>query len=94
MWSETKRISAKPTAWPAWLPFDLTSRYDYICLMDADTQVSDDYFESVRKSFEQPGVAAVCGRAKSTPHNWLTAYRCLAYWISTQFTKTARAIWE
>ncbi len=27
-------------------------------------------------------MAVVCGRAKSTPHNWLTAYRCLAYWIS------------
>jgi cellulose synthase/poly-beta-1,6-N-acetylglucosamine synthase-like glycosyltransferase len=27
-------------------------------------------------------VAVVCGRAKSAPHNWLTAYRCLAYWIS------------
>jgi cellulose synthase/poly-beta-1,6-N-acetylglucosamine synthase-like glycosyltransferase len=61
---------------------DLTSRYEYICLMDADTQVSQDYFEAVAKSFEQPGVVVVCGRAKSTPHNWLTAYRCLAYWIS------------
>ena len=54
---------------------DLTSRYDYICLMDADTQVSEDYFQAVRSSFEQPGVAVVCGRAMSTPH-------CLAYWIS------------
>jgi poly-beta-1,6-N-acetyl-D-glucosamine synthase len=62
--------------------FDLVRRYDYICLMDADTQVSTDYFQSVRKSFFELEVAVVCGRAKSTPHNWLTAYRCLAYWIS------------
>jgi poly-beta-1,6-N-acetyl-D-glucosamine synthase len=62
--------------------FDLVRRYDYICLMDADTQVSEDYFQSVRASFVEPGVVVVCGRAKSTPHNWLTAYRCLAYWIS------------
>jgi poly-beta-1,6-N-acetyl-D-glucosamine synthase len=62
--------------------FDLVRRYDYVCLMDADTQVSEDYFQSVRKSFIEPEVAVVCGRAKSTPHNWLTAYRCLAYWIS------------
>jgi poly-beta-1,6-N-acetyl-D-glucosamine synthase len=61
---------------------DLVRRYDYVCLMDADTQVSKDYFQSIRKSFAEPGVAVVCGRAKSTPHNWLTAYRCLAYWIS------------
>ncbi len=62
--------------------FDLVRRYDYICLMDADTQVSTDYFQSVRKSFFELDAAVVCGRAKSTPHNWLTAYRCLAYWIS------------
>ena len=61
---------------------ELVRRYDYICLMDADTQVSEDYFQAIRKSFEQSDVAVVCGRAKSTPHNWLTAYRCLAYWIS------------
>jgi poly-beta-1,6-N-acetyl-D-glucosamine synthase len=62
--------------------FDLVRRYDYICLMDADTQVSENYFQAVRSTFAQPGVAVVCGRVKSTPHNWLTAYRCLAYWIS------------
>jgi biofilm PGA synthesis N-glycosyltransferase PgaC len=61
---------------------DLVRRYDYVCLMDADTQVSENYFQSVRESLGEPDVAVVCGRAKSTPHNWLTAYRCLAYWIS------------
>ena len=60
----------------------LAERYDYICLMDADTEVCEDYFRAVMKSFADPKVATVCGRAKSTPHNWLTAYRCLAYWIS------------
>ena len=59
---------------------DLVRRYNYICLMDADTQASADYFQAVRKSFARPDVVVVCGRAKSTPHNWLTAYRCLAYW--------------
>ena len=62
--------------------FDLTSRYDYICLMDADTEVCENYFSVVKQAFRDPKVAAVCGRAKSTPHNWLTAYRCLAYWMS------------
>ena len=70
---------------------ELVRRYDYICLMDADTQVSEDYFQSVRKSFAQPGVAVVCGRAKSTPHNWLTAYRCLAYWISHAIYKDGQS---
>ena len=30
---------------------ELVRRYDYICLMDADTQVSEDYFQAVRTSF-------------------------------------------
>ncbi|HEX3353682.1 MAG: glycosyltransferase family 2 protein [Terriglobales bacterium] len=71
--------------------FDLIHRYDYICLMDADTQVSEDYFQAVRSSFAAPGVAVVCGRAKSTPHNWLTAYRCLAYWISHAIYKDGQS---
>jgi poly-beta-1,6-N-acetyl-D-glucosamine synthase len=62
--------------------YNLAQRYDYVCLMDADTEVCEDYFEAVQRSFQDPEVASVCGRAKSTPHNWLTAYRCLAYWIS------------
>ena len=71
--------------------FELIRRYDYVCLMDADTQVSQDYFQSVKKSFGEPDVAVVCGRAKSTPHNWLTAYRCLAYWISHAIYKDGQS---
>jgi cellulose synthase/poly-beta-1,6-N-acetylglucosamine synthase-like glycosyltransferase len=71
--------------------FELVRRYDYICLMDADTQVSEDYFRAVRSSFSEPDVAVVCGRAKSAPHNWLTAYRCLAYWISHSVYKDGQS---
>jgi biofilm PGA synthesis N-glycosyltransferase PgaC len=71
--------------------FELIRRYDFVCLMDADTQVSEDYFQSVKKSFSAPEVAVVCGRAKSTPHNWLTAYRCLAYWISHAIYKDGQS---
>ncbi len=70
---------------------ELVRRYEYICLMDADTQVSADYFQAVRRSFSPPDVAVVCGRAKSTPHNWLTAYRCLAYWISHAIYKDGQS---
>jgi poly-beta-1,6-N-acetyl-D-glucosamine synthase len=62
--------------------FAVVDRYDYVCLMDADTEVCDGYFDVVKRGFSDPSVAAVCGRARSTPHNWLTAYRCLAYWMS------------
>ena len=73
------------------LEFDLIAQYEYICLMDADTEVCEQYFEVVRKTFEEPGVAAVCGRAKSTPHNWLTAYRSLAYWMSHAIYKAGQS---
>jgi len=59
----------------------LTANYDVICLMDADTEVNENYFHACVAGFDAK-VAAVCGRALSVPHNWLTAYRSLAYWIS------------
>jgi poly-beta-1,6-N-acetyl-D-glucosamine synthase len=62
--------------------WSLTANYDIICLMDADTEVNDNYFQVSIAEFANPEVAAVCGRALSVPHNWLTAYRSLAYWIS------------
>jgi cellulose synthase/poly-beta-1,6-N-acetylglucosamine synthase-like glycosyltransferase len=59
--------------------------------MDADTEVSAQYFRVVKKALSRPGVAAVCGRAKSARHNWLTAYRCLAYWISHSIYKDGQS---
>src|SRR5437764_1465324 len=73
------------------LAFDVVSRYHSICLMDADTEVSESYFEVVSQAFQDPRVAAVCGRAKSTPHNWITAYRCLAYWMSHTIYKCGQS---
>lgn len=70
---------------------ELPRRYSYICLMDADTEVSTEYFRVVKLALGRPGVAAVCGRAKSAPHNWLTAYRCLAYWISHSIYKDGQS---
>lgn len=71
--------------------WDLTRRYDYICLMDADTEVCNSYFRVIRQTFRDPQVATVCGRAKSAPHNWLTAYRCLAYWMSHSVYKAGQS---
>jgi poly-beta-1,6-N-acetyl-D-glucosamine synthase len=66
---------------------ELVRRYEYISLMDADTEVCQNYFQAVKKVFKDPQVAAVCGRPKSIPHNWLTSYRCLAYWMSHNIYK-------
>ena len=73
--------------------FSLTENYNIICLMDADTEVNEGYFQKGIAEFRNPEVAAVCGRALSVPHNWLTAYRSLAYWISHAIYKGGQAIW-
>ena len=71
--------------------FGVAHRYDYISLMDADTEVCEAYFDVVKRAFDDLSVAAVCGRAKSAPHNWLTAYRCLAYWMSHSIYKAGQS---
>jgi cellulose synthase/poly-beta-1,6-N-acetylglucosamine synthase-like glycosyltransferase len=53
-----------------------------VALMDADTEVCPAYYEAVRGGFRNPDVVAVCGRPQSVPYNWLTAYRCYAYFMT------------
>jgi poly-beta-1,6-N-acetyl-D-glucosamine synthase len=62
--------------------FDLLNTYDVIALMDADTAVCPHYYDAVREGFRNPDVVAVCGRPQSVPYNWLTAYRCYAYFMT------------
>jgi poly-beta-1,6-N-acetyl-D-glucosamine synthase len=62
--------------------FDLLNTYDVIALMDADTAVCPTYYDAVREGFRDPYVVAVCGRPQSVPYNWLTAYRCYAYFMT------------
>jgi len=62
--------------------FQLLTRYDVIALMDADTAVCPGYYDAVRESFKDESIVAVCGRPKSLPYNWLTAYRCYSYYMT------------
>jgi biofilm PGA synthesis N-glycosyltransferase PgaC len=72
--------------------FQLLTRYDYIALMDADTLVSEKYFKFVLYTFgSNPDVAAVCGRPKSIPYNWLTAYRALGYFMTHYVYRDAQS---
>lgn len=45
--------------------FSLCDRFDAVMLLDADTQPAPDYLETGLPLFDDPGVAAVAGRAKS-----------------------------
>ena len=72
--------------------WQLDSRYDAICLMDADSIVGADYYEKVAAAFlSEPNVAVVSGNAKSIKHNWLTAYRYLIYAMSNFIYKQGQS---
>lgn len=59
--------------------FDLSVRFEFIALMDADTIVDTGYFTAMRRAFSDKVVVTACGRPKSRPYNWITAYRAYGY---------------
>lgn len=72
--------------------FQLTTRYNIISMMDADTLTSPNYFDNVRKAFQRnPTAAAVCGQVKGRKHNWITAYRTLQYFLSDVVFKSGQS---
>lgn len=61
--------------------FNLAS-YDLLALADADTTFEPGYFAAMAHAFEKfPNAAIACGKVKSRPKNWLTAWRALQYAI-------------
>ena len=59
--------------------FNLAS-YDLLALADADTTFEAGYFDAMKTAFEKhPNAAIACGKVKSRPKNWLTAWRALQY---------------
>jgi cellulose synthase/poly-beta-1,6-N-acetylglucosamine synthase-like glycosyltransferase len=54
--------------------------YDLLALADADTTFEAGYFDAMAHAFEKfPNAAIACGKVKSRPKNWLTAWRALQY---------------
>jgi poly-beta-1,6-N-acetyl-D-glucosamine synthase len=54
--------------------------YDLLALADADTTFEPGYFAAMVRAFEKfPNAAIACGKVKSRPKNWLTAWRALQY---------------
>jgi cellulose synthase/poly-beta-1,6-N-acetylglucosamine synthase-like glycosyltransferase len=51
-------------------------------MMDADTTVNPNYYRAVKKAFKNPKVMVVCGRPKSAPCNYLTAWRAIGYFMT------------
>jgi biofilm PGA synthesis N-glycosyltransferase PgaC len=72
--------------------FDIPSRFDVVLLLDADTQLTPQYFETGLALFDRPDVVAVAGRASTliSPQpptalgRFLVAYRNRVY-IAMQY---------
>jgi cellulose synthase/poly-beta-1,6-N-acetylglucosamine synthase-like glycosyltransferase len=58
----------------------IADRFQYVALIDADSYVADDYFQVVRRTFENdPEAVLVCGSPRGERHNYLTAFRTFDY---------------
>ena len=69
----------------------------HVCFMDADTLVDVNYFTAVERSLSEnlasgdTPISVLCGRVKSIPHNWLTAFRAYELWQSYTIHKIAQS---
>jgi cellulose synthase/poly-beta-1,6-N-acetylglucosamine synthase-like glycosyltransferase len=65
--------------------FNLTERFTYLSLLDADSTVAPEYFGAVVRTFQEASdYVVVCGAPRSERHNWLTAFRALEYMLSAK----------
>ena len=74
----------------------------HVCFMDADTLVDVNYYNVIKKRLEKDAeeceadhkkkpISVLCGRVKSIPHNWLTAFRAYELWLSQILHKSAQS---
>lgn len=72
--------------------FELTTRYRYLALLDADSHVAPSYFTEVLTRFlVDAETVLVCGAPSSERHNWLTAYRALEYAVTLRVFRTGQS---
>src|ERR1700742_4020394 len=72
-------------------------KYDLMALADADTTFEAGYFDAMKAGFaKNPNAAIACGKVKSRPKNWLTAWRALQYavghWLIKEGQNALRTI--
>lgn len=73
----------------------------HVCFLDADTLLDPDYFNETISclhndlilcaSTGKKPISVICGRVKSIPHNWLTAFRAYELWQSYAVHKIAQS---
>ncbi len=72
--------------------FEIQERYDYMALLDADTQVDKNYVRAIEKAFAlNPSANIICGQPVSRPYNWLTSWRACSYFLGRYVFKGAQS---
>lgn len=70
--------------------FNLTKKYEWIHVADADSVFGKDYFRIYRQALSDSYVAAV-GFVQSLKGNWICSYRALSYTLSQHVHKRIQA---
>jgi len=66
--------------WHVLVAQGVADRFRYVALIDGDSYVAADYFQVVRRMFEEDAEAVlVCGSPRGERHNYLTAFRTFDY---------------
>jgi poly-beta-1,6-N-acetyl-D-glucosamine synthase len=71
--------------------WEMASRYRYVAILDADSQVAPDYFQAIYRAMREGPADCYCGAPQSLPHNWLTAYRALEYAVTLGIYRPAQS---
>ena len=67
--------------------FDLSTRYEWLHVADADSVFSPDYFRVYKEKLERGDYAVAVGFVQSMRGNWISTYRTLTYTYSQQVTR-------
>jgi cellulose synthase/poly-beta-1,6-N-acetylglucosamine synthase-like glycosyltransferase len=71
--------------------FNLLERYDWIGVLDADSQLDQHYLMAMDCGAKRyPDASILCGAPRSAPANWLTAYRAVEYAMSLGIYREAQ----
>lgn len=71
--------------------FGLFDRYDYITILDADSTLDTEYVRAIGRCITKyPKVAAISGAVRSQHGKWLTAYRAVETYLSTNVYREAQ----
>ena len=71
--------------------FRIEEKYEFVALLDADSQVAGSYDSVINIFKKDGGVVVVCGQVKSLCHNWITAHRAFSYFIAQKIYKRGQS---